>query len=319
MKLRKRVRQKVWDGTAKTEVYNLPTDSVLDGISVRLSLTATVSGVSTAGTVLDTAVARLMPSIRLMADGRSAIKSYPARMAWNIASMYRGTDPEHTPPADGENGAKAIAISVPLEFSARRAHPSALTRLDTRRFKSLQLEVTFAAPGAGTLFSSDHDGTSAVTNGLLEIYYEQLAGPGAAPGKFILQEQHIPILYAAAVAEHFEELSLGKAYRRIPILTEDDGTTDDPPSNTQLTTLRLIANGTLHIYSGTFLDLRAETKTLFQRESLQTGWAVMDLLQHGSLTTAVNAGALNTLQLQWDAIADSKIHIVPCSLVHYGR
>jgi len=305
-----------YDGTAKKETVRLPRDASVADIVFDLSFTDTVSAGATSGTVMTDAVACILSGIKLVA-GNTVIKNLTGRQVWNPASLMAGTDPEHTPPANGDAGAKVCSVCLPLECMCKRMRDGWRTILETARFPELHLELDLALPTV--MFSADHDRTNTISGGLLKVAYRQLVGRDRPRGQVVFQETNYPLNFATARTAERHALTVGLRYRRIILHSELTSGTDDADSNSLLSTLAVVGDGNLRIWDGNFLKLRNRNKQQYQRETLQTGWGVLDFITAGALKTALNAEQANSLELVFDSGADHRLTVIPGTFLAYQR
>jgi len=179
----------------------------------------TLAGGSASGAVLQDAVQRLVPEIRVIGNNVTQLYRRDARTAYHLNCLDYGTPFLQTDPASGDEQADTpINFIVAIDFQNNIGCVPQDSYLDATNFSSLDLLITFADPTV--MFSAAFDRTATLTGWMYSIV-EQTTQPAPKVMRFqdfIAQE-------ITATNPNFETpINIGnEIYQRFVLVTHDAG------------------------------------------------------------------------------------------------
>jgi hypothetical protein len=243
--------------------FDLPVTSVLSEINLALEYAASTNGTGTLQTPFDRAPWTLIKRIDLIADGRDTIKSYDGGTLLDINHWDYG----EYPPSQITNLGVSLANGTPayplqhmltINLKAPGMNPEFnpktgmfeggenLTLLDTRKFNSLELRITFGAFG-GT-GSNDVFTTSAATATLdllrLTPWGKEILDLSRDSAFAINQEIMTVTAFPTTTAvDRAFKLNVGNPYRRVMFSTVDS---NSRAAVNRINSIKLLENGSFY-------------------------------------------------------------------------
>lgn len=293
----------------------LPRSFLYRSIAIRLT-GALNSGGAGAYTLLggaDTPL-NLIKKVELIADGRKVIWTGAARDLFRLAHIFKGKQGELNPPSAVANQANAFSATIIVDNAAMRMQMPADSLFDPREFEKIELRVTWglltdlATGGTATVFS---------TTPQIEInVMETLVGVQHIGFNRIIQFDEQTI---SAASTNFT-FNVPRSGLLAGVLLRTDATVAGSPAPVD-TVINFVSvrsdNSFNHKDRISWNMMKARNLQDFQLDLGQptalatlgsnfgflTGYAYYDFTEDGLMSSAINALALNVLQLILDVNA----------------
>jgi len=239
----------------------------------------------------------IIKNILFRTDKGETICDLPGRALYNIATVKAGT----TARKDAIAAASATyLVNIPLYFADERMIRPEDTILDTARYNSVTLDVTYG--GVADLFTTPGTASLVVTSDF-EVYRTS----------DVLPEEALPIAFPSYEVEPtsdpnsktFIDMSrdINMSVKRMYVHTASGATAGQPFSGTNddgvIDVVSLKDHNSSIIQDRVYEMVQDGNKEDYSLESVVSGLMVFDFVRDGSSLSSLYTGDLSKLQLTW--------------------
>lgn len=268
-------------------------------VHLHLALTQT-----TASGVIAEGLQRFVKNIVFRGGNDHFVKNVCGRALYNIAQNLLGTAPGATTLAT--TTATTYSIHIPILFADNRMDFPNDTAIDARRYVGSGFYFELLPGTVADLFTTVGDASIVVTSDLYAEVEQGALAPIGAPGMPKMYRSYVqPAPIDPSTTTYFElEKNEKLFYRRLLVQASNSATPGSAftgtLSNTTLASLTLKSNIRTHVDAIPEQNLRFENKSLYSRESVDTGRYMIDLCRGRSNFEMLPADpkVITSLQLQ---------------------
>lgn len=313
MKILEREIGTITYAAGQTRTLALPRNYAYRSLNIKFACQMDRALGATVGAPKDSCPAQLISRIEVRANGRDTIKSLDFETLHRLTQIRHGTRPMLSFAGFGGFGEKtdeAMVVCAQLDFAMPRAVREIDTLLDSAALATLELIVTFAAPG--DVMTDAFDGTCTVDSGTLYVAAVECVGIPAGTRFMIHKEYQIQSQVNAATTSHQIQLPVSNMYRAIVLKTHSDGVQVD----TILNNIQ-IKSGTEVFKNRLAPFLQADNRVLYGLEIAEQdgsaaavdhyflehnleGYYVLEFCPDGRLTECLDTSRLSSLELLLD-------------------
>ncbi|MBA7495309.1 hypothetical protein ES702_05891 [subsurface metagenome] len=196
----------------------LPQDRLLTRLILKFVWEITISGGAASGAVLQDAVLRLIPEVKIIGDNVASFYRDYARHAYHLNTNDYGAPFWLVDPTSGDEASYDIGFMMVIDFQNNIGFAPQDSYLDATALKTLDMLIQFADPTV--MFDATFDRDIAVDSGWLYTIVEQ----DTQPAPRLLRFQDYKQQEITATMPNFEtQLNVGsEIYQRLSFMTTDD-------------------------------------------------------------------------------------------------
>lgn len=299
-----------------TRASEVPKTYLTKDIFIRLTGSLTV-GVAVA-TILDDAPLGLLSSIELAGDGNETLWKLAGRDAYRLSNLFNGKAGELVPPS-GAVGTNAFSASLVLSAEAVNMAIPVDSYLDLREFEKTELRITW---GAATEIATAGGGGSITITAATQI--DAYANQSTEGLNSIGFRRFLS----------FDQRDINATNPELTVLVPRSGLLagilfrsdrDKAKVDNIFNFITLTSDSSHdHFKRRSWASLQFENVIKYQLDGGAgggsgriTGYAYLDLLEDGRLSSAINTEALNELKLSLDVTRTSGVEIIRMTYVFF--
>lgn len=290
------------------KTLDLPRNYAYDHLKLRL--TADITIITAATTAFADGPWKLIKRLEVVANGKDVIMYIDGPALARYAQLMMGvTSASAVPTAVAANQAMNSYLKLP--FAMFRSVKPIDTLLNAFQHTTLELRVTWGA--ASDVYKTNSANATINTATLKVTARESIGNQGGMTAKLFTIEKEV----TTTSREFTINIPTRNAYRGFLIRAEVDGDVNESVINSLE-----IKSGADVFHSEDWLTLRDSNKIELDIETMPTGYAFVDFCPDGYLSEAINAAALQSLDIVMDVTKQAgvnKITIVPVELVLPGK